>query len=1208
MARLLGEAYVNISPNFDGFTAKLLAGVKKSLAEVKASIPVTFDLPSQAKTQAKVTAAMKGVSASVPVTTDLGTKSVLQAKLSTLAKGVTASVPVTTDLGTKPEMQAKVTALLKGINAVLPISTDLGSRTELQAKVTALTKGVTASVPVTTDLGTKTALQAKVTALAKGVTTTIPVAFDPGSETALQAQVTALVKDITATIPVELELDKSAVAKTEAELTALTTDRSVTVGVNMDGAPAAFAKLKTLAAQSGLADFADVNINQSKIRTQLILLKRLMDQAGLSDFLSLDVNTANVGRQLKALSNLVSDIDIPVNLDTTAAYRELEILQTAVSSLDATIKVKADTSDLANIPVQRGIADIQAKFDTSAADASMATFMKSLQMMASDDEPVIRPGVDTGMAAVEIAAALAAMQAKAEADPIEVPFGMNAADFTKLFGVVEEGISKAQAEATANPIEVPFGMNAADFTKLFGVVEEGISKAQAEATANPITPEVNPAPAMLGAKLLFAALAGYWKDTGEPVITPVLNSDPVVASMTATLAAMQAAVAKDPLKIAAAVPNIDIAAALAKLTTLDLSAKQIIKDLGKITATVNTGPAMVQLAALKAAAADLSKQRLTIGSVSTASDIAAVSALSGAYDHLNSVIADTGLKEKEVAAGGLATLGASFITQTGALNGLAWGWGFLGTKVALFGGIGGRAVSVLHIMLDGILEVGIQLGMAAIGFTAIGLAIAAFAVAGELADDTLGRINDRMNAINTTASATGASFSSLTHGAINPAVGSFGKLAAVIRPQIFELLGEAINTVNTLVGGSGGKLTTFLGDVGQKLDQLGAKIEAFVTNPSHQHIFDDIIKSAVGFAEKFVTIFQNIGKALGTFFQVSEQTHIASYLLDIVIAGTKLLDLIMKLPQPLLVAAVALHGLYLWGGLLTTGVLKLLDPLRNLSMALGGVSKAGSALAELPDTASGFAKLQAAVKDIGQGFGNLGAAMNGSVGAAKAAADAAAAASGKAAAAAEAASDEQIAALARLKAAQADATAATNRAAADQAAADQAVTDAAGKASAAQIAAADAAVAAANASAADQAAADARLAAADQAAAAAARDLAAAQVTANDAAVASANTASADQIAALGRLEAAEAQAAIMARTAAEDAAAAQVTASETANAAVEAQAVAAKLSGDEQVAAMVQVQAAQQTAVAAQKAADDTAAAAAQASADAQAAARELC
>ena len=310
----------------------------------------------------------------------------------------------------------------------------------------------------------------------------------------------------------------------------------------------------------------------------------------------------------------------------------------------------------------------------------------------------------------------------------------------------------------------------------------------------------------------------------------------------------------------------------------------------------------------------------------------------------------------DTAAAGFGTFAQSLI-QVG-------GWfGWLGTKVALFGGL--LSIGLWHIMLDAIIETIAMFALAAIGVLAMAAAIGIFVGAATLAQDTLGRISDRLKAVYTAASATGQ--------AIYPMSNAFDKLASVLRPEVWQLYGDALN----LVGNHMGLIGPIAEKTGAFLDTLAAKIIVFVSNPAVQNTFANLIKSGVAMAEQFGRIFSNLGQAFLNFLKVMNLTHIAEDLVLFGVAVSKLIDIVSKLPTPLLALALGLHAVYLWGGLAVTGVVALLDPLRSLALAVGGVDAANTAMAGLSANASGLDRLKAVLSDVGTGFGGLGGRISG---------------------------------------------------------------------------------------------------------------------------------------------------------------------------------------------------------------------------------------
>ena len=133
----------------------------------------------------------------------------------------------------------------------------------------------------------------------------------------------------------------------------------------------------------------------------------------------------------------------------------------------------------------------------------------------------------------------------------------------------------------------------------------------------------------------------------------------------------------------------------------------------------------------------------------------------------------------------------------------------------------------------------------------------------------------------------------------------------------------------------------------------------------------------MAFAAQFGRAFLNLGEALDNFLKAAQITHIAEDLLQLIVWVTDFIKWISELPAPLLAAGLAIHGLWLWGGLLTTMFLGLLNPIRDVALAMGGLSAASSNFANLGANASGFEKLKAVVQDVGAGFASLPGKISG---------------------------------------------------------------------------------------------------------------------------------------------------------------------------------------------------------------------------------------
>lgn len=372
--------------------------------------------------------------------------------------------------------------------------------------------------------------------------------------------------------------------------------------------------------------------------------------------------------------------------------------------------------------------------------------------------------------------------------------------------------------------------------------------------------------------------------------------------------------------------------------------------------------------------ADLAALKAAILKSALAGDADGAAKLSYAYQTLGGRTKD--LKDSSAAAvTALGQLARGFIGATAGIAGL-------GTKIALFGGI--FTVGLWHILADAIIEFAIALGGAIIGVAALAAGVGIFLGVASQAQDTLGRISDRLKAVYTASTATSQ--------AIYPMTNSFDRLAHVIRPEVWQLYGDAL----TLIQGKMGLIGSIAERVGASIDRLAGRFIAWFNQPSVQAGFQHLINSGIAFAKQFGQIFLNLGQVVFNFFKAAQLTHVAEDLGVFVIALTKLAAIITSaIPPWLLALAFGLHAIYLWGGLAASVVVSLLDPLRALALALGGVEVATSTLAVLPASASGLTKLKAAITDILAGFG----AIPGRLGLFKAASSGVADAAGPAAAA-----------------------------------------------------------------------------------------------------------------------------------------------------------------------------------------------------------------
>jgi hypothetical protein len=424
-----------------------------------------------------------------------------------------------------------------------------------------------------------------------------------------------------------------------------------------------------------------------------------------------------------------------------------------------------------------------------------------------------------------------------------------------------------------------------------------------------------------------------------------LNADST--ALTAKIAAIQAQQVRLAASLEKMEADVDIQAALAQLAALKAQEDLLTKDAENIRLGISTeglGTTEAQLLGLEATAKSLS---------ATLTETAAKSAaLAAAEAGLSSVNRDLAKAQSDTTAGM-----ASFQRGTGGMVA-----GLLTARVALFGGV--TAVTGFHIAFDALIEAAAVI-VPALSTAAAGLG--AFAVAGS---DSAREVYQMVTSIHTVGDAMNAT--------IPPMTGKLEALHDQVRPEVWQLYGDAIDVVHTKTG-LFNNLATQTGGV---LDTLAARFTVLITNsgPGLAAFLDAGKRDLAEFGQ----IALSLGDAFDKLIKITQETHIADYLLDIVAAGAKLLDMITKLPTPLLAVVVGLHGLYLWGGLATTGVLNLIGGLTKLAASAAGVKLADTAIGDLAANGNGLQKLSAnasilgaSVKNLPERFAALGEAIGG---------------------------------------------------------------------------------------------------------------------------------------------------------------------------------------------------------------------------------------
>lgn len=231
-----------------------------------------------------------------------------------------------------------------------------------------------------------------------------------------------------------------------------------------------------------------------------------------------------------------------------------------------------------------------------------------------------------------------------------------------------------------------------------------------------------------------------------------------------------------------------------------------------------------------------------------------------------------------------------------------WGiWRLFGGQVSLFAGA--RQVSVWHLALDGVVETLAVLVPATVTAAA---GLAAFGIAGS---DAARQVYNRMLNVHTIFDA--------VDGQLPPLTGNIEKLHDTVRPQVWQLYGDAIDVANE----KSGLFNKLAIETGSVIDHMAAKVTVDLTRGTGG--LETFIHAGERDLRQLGIAGGEIGHVFLKLIQVTQETHIADFLLQGVVAASKLLGAVADLPTPVLAVVAGLHGVYLWGGLAVTWLARL---------------------------------------------------------------------------------------------------------------------------------------------------------------------------------------------------------------------------------------------------------------------------------------------
>lgn len=230
---------------------------------------------------------------------------------------------------------------------------------------------------------------------------------------------------------------------------------------------------------------------------------------------------------------------------------------------------------------------------------------------------------------------------------------------------------------------------------------------------------------------------------------------------------------------------------------------------------------------------------------------------------------------------------------------------FLGLKseVTLFAGVFGTTmlgmIAGWHLWADAIIET-LAVTIPALGAMVIGLT--AFGAAGY---STFKQIYERLTAVNTAATATGQTIPPLTN--------AMNGLQDSLRPQIWQIYGDAIDLVNHNTGTFGQiALAT-----GSELDKLSARLTVFLENGSGG--LNKFMAQGAADLHNFGNLFDGLGSVLMSFIHATALTQVAEHLLGglaFIVDG--LATALKAIPTPVIAAGIGIHSFLVYGGLFTT--------------------------------------------------------------------------------------------------------------------------------------------------------------------------------------------------------------------------------------------------------------------------------------------------
>jgi len=247
----------------------------------------------------------------------------------------------------------------------------------------------------------------------------------------------------------------------------------------------------------------------------------------------------------------------------------------------------------------------------------------------------------------------------------------------------------------------------------------------------------------------------------------------------------------------------------------------------------------------------------------------------------------------------------------------------LGAKISLFG-VPALTITGWHLLADAIAET-----------TAVVLpATIATAAFGAAAVPTVQAIVQQFQNLNTVSGAFGKN--------LYPLTGGFSAVAQAVQPRVYQLLGDALVVLNSRMG----EFSKLAQGAGQVFDNLAARATAALVSGG----MSQFLKNAVPDLQKIGDVIGNIFGTVGNLLKT--MPGYAETLLNLLVSVSRGLESFTNsgFVQGIVHMGLAFHGLFVYAGLLGTGLARVIPPI------LTGFSRVTGAAASAADKTDLFGK------------------------------------------------------------------------------------------------------------------------------------------------------------------------------------------------------------------------------------------------------------